>query len=312
MREHNDHTASLPLRANAAASTCAQSQIGHIDPEYNALRDKRLHIMKTAAENKSERKKLRHTRTNSMQKEQEQQTATVKLQSTQQVCIVSASSAGTSKLKLKSESRPHSRYCPRDQEVKKTTTEKVDEVSTSANVTLDQSKARQKATRSVSIRPSKCRSSLRPGSEQFLMFNSTTLLRQSPTIRRKTGCGSFRSPQCGKGAARRSPWHRSLVASQNNFQQCAQYSEKERMKEYFARKKELVRKYENMTARLKEEEASAMELAVLKTGESGQKLRTGIEDIRSDYEITRNLLIQQRLVEEEELLREYEETLDAA
>ncbi len=68
---------------------------------------------------------------------------------------------------------------------------------------------------------------------------------------------------------------------------------------YFAAKKAVLEKYTAMMLRLKEEEVSAIELALTKSSPSEDVL---LEGIRLDYEMTRNLLQKQQIMEEEELL----------
>ena len=87
--------------------------------------------------------------------------------------------------------------------------------------------------------------------------------------------------------------------------------EEETLKTYFAKKKQLSRKYEDITNLLKVEEAAAIELAA-KKHPTDPSLRLIFEEIKADYQSTTNLILQQRLLEEEELLLHYKTSFKSA
>ena len=193
-----------------------------------------------------------------------------------------------------------------EEETKKTINEKIDEISTTANITLDVSKGKSRCNRSTSIRLSAGKLFVKPGTDLKARRNATN--QPSPREFRKEICRSFKSPQAKIKARRFRPWHRSITCTFHP--RLCDDSEDERMKSYFAKKKELRKKYENLLDSLQSEESSAIELVLTKFGEKG-RLKAAIEDVKNDYEITKNLLLQQKLMEEEELLKTCERILEA-
>ena len=79
-----------------------------------------------------------------------------------------------------------------------------------------------------------------------------------------------------------------------------------KMKEYFVKKSQVSRKYTDMITRLKMEEAQAISHAVVRFKQSRcDCLEATLDSIKEEYLRTINLIQQQKLVEEEELLKEY-------
>lgn len=76
------------------------------------------------------------------------------------------------------------------------------------------------------------------------------------------------------------------------------------MKEYYRKRKEIAKKYEEMIKTLKEEETAETRCAVLKS-KPGKNIEAAMEDIKREYARTENLLLQQKVMEEEELLKSY-------
>lgn len=76
---------------------------------------------------------------------------------------------------------------------------------------------------------------------------------------------------------------------------------KKLLKDYYKGRKEIRKKYEDMLIALSNEEADAIKLAKLKHMEE--------EEVREDYAISANLIQQQKLIEEEELVKKYKETV---
>ena len=83
--------------------------------------------------------------------------------------------------------------------------------------------------------------------------------------------------------------------------------QKQRMKEYYESKKEINTKYENMINNLLKEETEETYLITLKN--KGKKYKHKLDEIKKEYELTRNLLQQQRLIEEEELVKKYKQII---
>jgi len=79
------------------------------------------------------------------------------------------------------------------------------------------------------------------------------------------------------------------------------------LKEYFKQKKGISKKYIGMLSSLKTEEAAATKCAVIraKVGKILRDIECVLDEIKCDYAITTNLLLQQKVVEEEELLKTY-------
>lgn len=81
-----------------------------------------------------------------------------------------------------------------------------------------------------------------------------------------------------------------------------------RMQEYFVKKSQIGRKYMEMISRLKIEEGDAIshEISKIRQGkELAENLQEKLDEIKSDYVRTINLIEQQRIVEEQELLKKY-------
>ncbi len=124
---------------------------------------------------------------------------------------------------------------------------------------------------------------------------------------RSQQCGYFVSPSRFIGTSRK------LDINQSGFfRSPVQYTilterSQQALKQYFRRRKELDKKYADMLNELKNEEIAATQCAVLqaKGGKLTTDIEAAIEEIKNDYRITENLLLQQRLVEEEELHRSY-------
>ena len=82
------------------------------------------------------------------------------------------------------------------------------------------------------------------------------------------------------------------------------------MKEYYKKKKDIQKKYANMLNELKQEEMQETKWAILK-GKKSSNIEEALEEIKQEYAITGNLIQQQKMVEEEELLREYKTSICA-
>ncbi len=278
--------------------------------------------MKTA-QGKRRHVKPVYFRTGSMQKE-EQNTPT-KI-GTKRGRVVSMSEPGVPTIQVTDLSRAAWRNAAPDEDSKKAVTDRTEEASTTANATLDFTRCKAHYNnRSSSSKPYPEKLFLRsqmnisqPGTQQFALVGSPLpppLLYSTPRGRRRQGRKSLRnslSPMAMRETPIASPWHRFQCSLLSPADVPAQHGlEKERIEEYFAKKKELKAKYDGMMNMLKDEERSAIELVLAKTGE-GHPLKARIEEVKSEYSTTMNLLLQQQILEEEELLKVYNETLESA
>jgi len=95
--------------------------------------------------------------------------------------------------------------------------------------------------------------------------------------------------------------------SQNLISDCTD-QRKAIMKEYYRKKKEIEKKYQQMLLSLKQEEIDATKLAVLHTKDL-TTIQEKLDEIKEEYALTGNLLQQQKLVEEKETLKWYQNTI---
>ncbi len=77
------------------------------------------------------------------------------------------------------------------------------------------------------------------------------------------------------------------------------------LREYYRRRREIARKYSDMLCALKGEEVEETRCAALNKSGKVQDLQAVMEEIHAEYTRTENLLLQQKIVEEEELVNSY-------
>ena len=193
---------------------------------------------------------------------------------------------------------PHKQRYVYKEEIKK---RQIEEVSTTANITLDVSKGKPRRMHSASFKHLQ-HFFVKPNSNPQFVRNGL-----SPTGFKKATHKNFKSPQCRAKARGIKSWQRSLASTAPHVLIQDQYCENEmELKTYFVSKRTLMKKYEDMINTLRTEEASAIDLILSK---NPSRLKELIEEIRSDYELTKNLLMQQKVMEEEELIKKYEVVL---
>ena len=96
--------------------------------------------------------------------------------------------------------------------------------------------------------------------------------------------------------------------SKKNFLLPSQYeiivnNRKKIMKQYYKKKNLIKIKYEGILQSLNSEEESAIDFTIKRSGK--ENISRKLEDLRHDYALTKNLLQQQKLIEEEELVKKY-------